>query len=106
MSKAVAHSSAVALGLYRQIWRASDGIPVASRRDWIRRKLAHEYRVSAGETDASKVAFLLQLGEAHLDPIRVQAQSMVYAEERDPEEVRKDEYLARDKLQNDTENIY
>jgi len=61
-----------ALSLYRKILRAARYVPTPHRKIHIRRRARLEFQDSRHETDPEQIAFLLQVGETHLDTIQVQ----------------------------------
>ena len=65
-----------ALSLYRQILRAVHHVPTAHRQAHIRRRARKEFEENRAENDPDQVLFLLQLGNTHLDTIRVQGEHL------------------------------
>jgi hypothetical protein len=67
---------AEALLLYRQILRATRHVPTHHRQAHILRRARREFEEARFEQDPEQVRFLLQVGETHLDTIRVQGEHL------------------------------
>ena len=62
--------------LYRQLWRKASSMPTINRRNYIRRKVADEFRDAIDVVDTERVDFLFRLGETQLETIHVQAEHL------------------------------
>ena len=62
--------------LYRHFWRKSASMPTINRRNYIRRKVADEFRDALEERDPERIEFLYRLGETQLETVHVQAEHL------------------------------
>lgn len=61
-----------AIGLYRGLIRAADGMPTKNRREFVLHRTRVEFRSNAA-VDPKEAQFLLDLAETHLETVKVQA---------------------------------
>ena len=68
--------AAEAASLFRRLLRAARGMPTANRAAFVARKVRDGFEANRRETDPERVAFLVALGETHLDQIRAQVEHL------------------------------